>query len=75
MHMFNVSVLYRQSIKLLYQKNVVGVDRPMKASSMHLQKALQLLGKICLSSHNCHFVKKKILSKLLYAYVQCVYIV
>ena len=35
-----------------------------------------LLGKNCLSSHGCHFVKNYFfLTKLLYAYVQCVYIV
>ena len=34
-----MSILYRQSIKLLHQKlAVVGVDRPMKAPSMNLQK-------------------------------------
>ena len=48
MHMFNVSTLYPQSIKLLYivsakyqiapSKAVVGVDRPIKALSMHIQK-------------------------------------
>ena len=59
MHMFNVSTLYRQGIKLLHQKlfhayvqcvyivkakyqiapskAVVGVDRPTKAPSMHIQ--------------------------------------
>ena len=37
MHMFNVSILYMQSIKLLA---VVGVDRPMKAPSMHIQKLI-----------------------------------
>ena len=35
--MFNVSTLYPQSIKLL-QQTVVGVDRPIKAPSMHIQK-------------------------------------
>ena len=35
-----------------------------------------LLGKICLSSHSCHFVKYYFFwTKLLHAYVQCVYIV
>ena len=35
-----------------------------------------LLGKNCLSSHSCHFVKNYIFwTKLLHAYVQCVYIV
>ena len=38
MHKLNVSILYRQSIKLLHQKAVVGVDQPMKALSMHIQK-------------------------------------
>ena len=35
MHMFNLSILYRQSATL---KSVVGFDRPMKAPSMHIQK-------------------------------------
>ena len=34
MHMFNVSTLYRQ---ISPSKAVVGVDRPMKAPSMHIQ--------------------------------------
>ena len=35
-----------------------------------------LLGENCLSSHSCHFVKNYFFwSKLLHAYVQCVYIV
>ena len=35
-----------------------------------------LLGKNCLSSHSCHFVKNYFsLTKLIHAYVQCVYIV
>ena len=35
-----------------------------------------LLGKNCLSSHSCHFVKYYFFwTKLLHAYVQCVYIV
>ena len=38
MHMFNVSTLYRQSIKNVPLKDAVGVDRPMKAPSMHIQK-------------------------------------
>ena len=52
MHMFNLSTLYSQSIKLLNQegKNVlvlmiavilskrIGVNRPTKALSMHIQK-------------------------------------
>ena len=39
MHMFNVTMLtlYRQSI-IFPSKAVVGVDRPKKASSMHIQK-------------------------------------
>ena len=36
-----------------------------------------LLGKNCLSSHSCHFGKKYVFfwTKLLHAYVQCVYVV
>ena len=45
----------------------------MKALSMHIQKPK---GNNCLSSHSCHFVKIIFLrTKLLHAYVQCVYIV
>ena len=36
--MFYVSTLYGQSIKLLHQIAVVGVDRPKKAILMHIQK-------------------------------------
>ena len=73
MHMFNVSTLYWKSIKLFHQK----------ALSMHIQKAL--LGKKnskfsqlykFLSSHSCHFVKNYFFwTKLIHAYVQCIYIV
>ena len=38
MQMFNVSTLYRQSIKIAPSKAVVGVDLPIKALSMHIQK-------------------------------------
>ena len=38
MHKLNVSILYRQSIKMLHQKAVVGVDQPMKALSIHINK-------------------------------------
>ena len=34
MHMFNVSTLYRAKYQIAPSKVVVGVDRPMKASSM-----------------------------------------
>ena len=48
----------------------------MKAPSMHKQCTKALLGKNCLSSHSCHFVKIIFHeTKLLHAYVQCVYIV
>ena len=41
---------------------------------MHNTKAL--LGENCLSSHSCHFVKDYFFqTKLLHAYVQCVYFV
>ena len=36
--MFNVSTLYQQTIKLLHQIAVVGVDPPKNAISMHMQK-------------------------------------
>ena len=41
MHMFNVSTLYWQIFKIAPSKAVVGVDRPMKALSMHIQKPYQ----------------------------------
>ena len=61
MHIFKMSTLCRQSIELNQKKAVVGVDRPMVALSMHLQK------NNCLSSHSCHFVKNNFLVKLLHA--------
>ena len=65
-------------VKATYQtaqsKTVVGLDRPMKAPSMHIQKAL--LGENCLSSNSCHLVRNYYFQiKLLHAYVQYVYIV
>ena len=36
--MFNVSTLYRQSIKIAPSKVVVSFGRPIKALSMHIQK-------------------------------------
>ena len=51
-------------------KAVIGVDWPMRAPSMHIQK--RYYGK---SSHSCNFVKNIFLTKLLHAYVQCVYII
>ena len=38
MHMFNVSTLYKKKDQIAPLKAVVGVDRPMKAPSMHIQK-------------------------------------
>ena len=58
MHMFNVYLLYRKSIKLFHKKTVVGVDRPMKALSMHIQKPYK--GKIVL------LFKAVILSKTIF---------
>ena len=53
-------------------KTVVEVDRPIKALSMHIQKPYKW--KI-VCSHSCHFVKNYFFwTKLLHAYVQCVYI-
>ena len=71
-----VQCVYIVSAKyqIVPSKAVVGVDRPMKAPSMHIYK--HLIRRICLSSHCCHFVKKKnFWTKLLCAYVQYVYIV
>ena len=44
--MFNVSTLYMQSIKIAPSKAVVGVDRPMKAPSMHIQKPYNIREKL-----------------------------
>ena len=73
--MFNVSALYMQSIKLLLSKVVVGVDRPMKAPSMHIQKPYK--GKIVqvLTAVIFFFQNYFLQTILLHAYVQCVYIV
>ena len=49
MHMLDVSLLYRQSIKIAPSKAVVGVDRPMKALSMPKPKPYK--GN-CLCSHS-----------------------
>ena len=55
---------------------MVGVERPIKALSMHIGKPYKGIILNCLSSHSCPFVKKKKNStRLLNAYVQCVYIV
>ena len=50
---------------------VVGVDRPMKAISMHIQSCIK---ENCLNFHSCNFVNL-FLTKLLHAIVQRVYIV
>ena len=53
---------------------MVGVDRHIKALSMHIQKPLRITGKF-VSSLSCHFVNNNFLSTiLLHAYVQYVYI-
>ena len=57
--------------KIAPSKAVVGVDKPMKALSMHIQKTV--LVKNCLSSQSCYFFKNEFFqTKLLHAYVQCV---
>ena len=38
LHIFNESTLYRQKYQIAPSKAVVGVDRPLKALSMHIQK-------------------------------------
>ena len=60
-------------------KAVVGVDREIKALSMHYDRTsitlCNKIRKICPSSHSCHFVKNNfLLTILLHAYVQYVYI-
>ena len=53
MHMFNVSTcIVSTEYQIVPSKAVVGVDRPMKAPSMHIQKPNK--GKIV---HSCQFVK------------------
>ena len=56
----------------LLKNAVVGVDQPMKALSMHIQK--QYSGKL---AHKAIILSKKIFfgAKLFHAYVQFVYIV
>ena len=54
MHMFNVSTLYRQSIKLLHQS--CGRSWLAHKGTIHAYtKAIKENN--CLSSHSCHFVK------------------
>ena len=65
-------------VKATYQtdpsKTVVGVDRPMKAPTLHIQKPCQ--GENFLTSNSCHLVRNYYFQiKLLHAYVQYVYIV
>ena len=61
MHMFNVSTLYRQSIKC-FIKNCGRSSSAHEGTIYAYRKAL--LGKNCLSSHSCHFVKKIFFSEL-----------
>ena len=56
MHMFNVSTLYRQSIKLLHQKLWWELIGPWRH---HLCIYKHIIRENCLSSHYCHFFKKK----------------
>ena len=49
---------------------MVGVDWPIKALSMHIQKPYK--GINCLSSHSCHFVKNYLFFSTT---LQCVFIV
>ena len=56
MQMFNVSTLHRQSIKLLHQKLWWELISPWRH---HLCIYKHLIRENCLSSHYCHFVKKK----------------
>ena len=73
MHMFNVSTLYRQSIKLLNQKLWYELIGPWRH---HLCIYKSLIREKLSSSHSCHFVKNYFfLTKLIHAYVQWVYIV
>ena len=58
---------------IVLSKTVVGVDRPMKEQSKHIQKAI--LVKHFLSSHGCHFVIMQFFTKLPHVCVQCVYFV
>ena len=65
MHKLNVSILYRQSIKLLHQKAVEGVDQPMKALPMHIQKPYK--GKLSKFSHSSQLLIAVILSKIIFS--------
>ena len=70
MHMFNVSILYRQHINC----SIKSCGRSRSAHDLCIYKSL-VKGN-CLSSNSCHFVKNYFFqTKLLYAYVQYVYIV
>ena len=72
-NIFNVSSLGRQSIKLLHQKLWQEMISP-RTDYLCIQKVI--FGKNCLCSHSCHFDKNLLFwTKLLHAYVQCVYIV
>ena len=53
MHMFNVYIVSAK-YQIAQSKAVVGVERPIKALSMHIQKPYK--GTI-ISSHSCHCVK------------------
>ena len=59
MHIFNVSILYRQSIKIAPSKAVLGVDWPMKAPPMHIQKPYQ--------EKNVYVLTVVILSKIIFS--------
>ena len=57
MHMFNMSTLYRQSIKLLHQKLWYKLIGPLRHSLCIIAYTKAILWKNCLlSSHSCYFV-------------------
>ena len=74
MHMSNVSTMYIGKVSYCSIKSCGRSWSAHEGTINAYTKAL--LGKNCLSSHSCHFVKNYFFwIKLLHAYVQCVYIV
>ena len=69
MHMFNVSTFVSAKYQIAPSKAVVGFERSIKALSRHIQKPYKVLIAVILSKK--HFFS----TRLLHAYVQCVYIV
>ena len=74
MHMFNVSINVSAKYQVAQSKAVVGVERPINALSMHIQKSNKVIIVYVLIA----VILSKIIlfsTRLPHAYVQCVYIV